>query len=126
MKSYHFVDLLQLEPIKAYDLSLGSVNWRQYGAGLLLAVYLDYYPRFMISVIAAEFCIREVMRSRLEKDLNGVEAGLFFRFMRDFNEKFRHFDGISLLFNGILVSESPRCAGRIRNPIQKLLEYKVG
>jgi hypothetical protein len=85
VKTQHFVDLFQLEPVKAYDFSLGSVNGRQYAAGLLLAVYLNDYPSFMISVIAAEFRIREVMRPRLEKDLNGMKAGLFFRFMRDFN-----------------------------------------
>jgi hypothetical protein len=105
VKTQHFVDLLQREPVEAYDLGLGSVNGRQYAARLLLAFYIDYYPRFMISVIAAEFRIREVMRPRLEKDLNGMKAGLFFRFMRDFNQEFRHLDEISLLFNVIWFSD---------------------
>jgi len=116
VKTQHFVDLLQREPVKAYDLGMGSVNGRQYAARLLLAFYIDDYPRFMISVIAAEFRIREVMRSRLEKNLNGMEAGLFFRFMRDFNQKFRHLDEISLFLNVIWVTESPQVGCFILTP----------
>jgi hypothetical protein len=86
-----FVDLFQSEPVKPYDLGLGSENRGQYAACLLLAVYVNNYPAFVFPVKTPEFGVRQVMGAGLEEDLNGESTRPFFRFMRNLDKKFCHF-----------------------------------